>query len=145
MGGAWAGFVSRQSRDCLEMGNCSGLEPTPVAQQVSEEDNLSMTNIHQGVLTVVTLKLMFVHNWRVGVNQPSRFINWHDNFWRANLVVQFIRALHIPSCMMTKSKIKGIPASVYYVDAIVTTSCLGIAGYTIEEAIQFFPILYLYV
>ena len=40
-------------------------------------------------------------------------------------------------CMMTKSKIKGIPASVYYVDAIVTTSCLGIAGYTIEEAIQF--------
>ena len=41
------------------------------------------------------------------------------------------------TCMMTKSKIKGIPASVYYVDAIVTTSCLGIAGYTIEEAIQF--------
>ena len=45
------------------------------------------------------------------------------------------------ACMMVERNIKGIPASVNNVDAIVSASGLGMASYTIEEP----PILYLYV
>ena len=41
------------------------------------------------------------------------------------------------TCMMVERNIKGIPASVNNVDAIVSASGLGMASYTIEEAIQF--------